>query len=76
MASEFYKELYKQEGVQGMDAVLDMVPIKVTLMMNEMLDMPFDINKVKATLSKMYPKKAPCFDGFLTHFLEYLVDMW
>jgi hypothetical protein len=42
-----------------MDAVLDMVPIKVTLMMNEMLDTPFDINKVKATLSKMYPKKAP-----------------
>jgi hypothetical protein len=24
----------------------------------------------------MYPKKAPCFDGFLTHFLEDLVDMW
>jgi hypothetical protein len=41
-----------------------------------MLDTPFDINKVKATLSKMYPKKAPCPDGFLTHFLEDLVDMW
>jgi hypothetical protein len=70
MTSDFYKDLYKTEGVQGIEKVLDTVPMKVTSLMNEMLDAPFDTSEVKAALFEMYPTKAPGPDRFPTHFFQ------
>jgi hypothetical protein len=76
MASDFYKQLYTSEGVQGMEEVLNAVPVKVSNMMNEMLDAPFDIKEVKTTLFEMYTTKAPGPDGFPTHFPAELGTVW
>jgi hypothetical protein len=54
MATKFYRELYKSEGVQGMDEVLASVPNKVSELMNNMLDVPFDSVEVKTMLFEMY----------------------
>jgi hypothetical protein len=70
MTSDFYKDLYKTEGVQGIEKVLDTFPMKVTSLMNEMLDAPFDTSEVKAALFEMYPTKAPGPDRFPTHFFQ------
>jgi hypothetical protein len=70
MTSDFYKDLYKTEGVQGIEKVLDTFPMKVTSLMNEMLDALFDTSEVKAALFEMYPTKAPGPDRFPTHFFQ------
>jgi hypothetical protein len=68
MASDFYRDLYTSEGVQGIDEVLDSVPAKVSGEMNAMLDAPFEMKEVKAALFEMFPTKAPSPDGFPAHF--------
>jgi hypothetical protein len=70
MASSFYKELYTSEGIQGLEEVMNLVPMKVNSGMNEMLDSPFDAAEVKKALFEMYPTKAPGPDGFLAHFFQ------
>jgi hypothetical protein len=70
MASNFYKELYTSEGVQGMDEVLQWVPSKVSSVMNNMLDAPFEMSEIKTALFEMYPTKAPGPDGFPAHFFQ------
>jgi hypothetical protein len=68
MATQFYKNLYTSEGVQDMDEVLRIVPSKVTLEMNIMLDAPFQAEEVKAALYEMYPTKSLRSDGFPAFF--------
>jgi hypothetical protein len=70
MASSFYKELYTSEGIQGLEEVMSLVPVKVSSGMNEMLDSPFDAAEVKKALFEMYPTKAPGPDGFPAHFFQ------
>jgi hypothetical protein len=70
MATKFYSELYKSEGVQGMDEVLSLVPVKLSELMNNMLDAPFDSVDVKMALFEMCPTKAPGPDGFPAHFFQ------
>jgi hypothetical protein len=70
MASEFYKELYASEGVQGVEEVLASVPSRVTSEMNNQLSAPFDSKEVKKALFEMYPTKAPGPDGFRAHFFQ------
>jgi hypothetical protein len=70
MATKFYRELYTSEEVQGMDEVLASVPVKVSELMNNMLDAPFDPVEVKTALFEMYPTKAPGPDGFPAHFFQ------
>jgi hypothetical protein len=41
MTSNFYRHLYTSKGVQGMEEVLNVVPVKVSsLIMNQGLDAP------------------------------------
>ena len=59
MALDFYKTLYTSEGVEGLDDVLQHVPVKVTQAMNDMLMAPYDEKEVKTALFQMFPTKAP-----------------
>jgi hypothetical protein len=53
-----------------MDEVLNSIPAKVSGDMNAMLDAPFEMSEVKTALFEMFPTKAPCPDGFSTHFFQ------
>jgi hypothetical protein len=70
MSSDFFKNLYTSEGVQGMEDVLDVVPARVSAEMRTMLDAPFDVAEVKRALFEKFPTKAPGPEGFLAHFFE------
>lgn len=52
------------------NVVLDTVPVKVTLAMNEGLIAPFSNCEVKEALFQMFPTKAPGSAGFPTHFFQ------
>ena len=68
LALDYYKLMYTSEGVQGVDEVLQHVPVEVTTAMNEQLLAPYDEKEVKTTLFQMFPTKAPSPDGFPAHF--------
>ena len=70
LALEFYKNLYTSEGIQGLQEVLEHVPVKVTAAMNASLLAPYDEKEVKSALFQMFPTKAPCPDGFPAHFFQ------
>ena len=53
-----------------MEAVLNTVPTKVTVEMNNGLLKPFMEKEVKEALFKMFPTKAPGPDGFPAHFFQ------
>jgi hypothetical protein len=53
-----------------MDEVLQWVPSKVSSVMNNMLDAPFEMSEIKTALFEMYPTKAPGPDGFPAHFFQ------
>jgi hypothetical protein len=67
---DFYDNLYRSEGVENMDEVLNVVPSKVTQQMNERLLKPFGGNEIKEDLFQMFPTKAPGPDGFPAHFFR------
>jgi hypothetical protein len=67
MTTRSYKDLYRSEGTQNMEAVLGTVPIKVTPEMNDGLLKPFVEKEVKEALFQMFTTKAPRPDGFPTH---------
>jgi hypothetical protein len=70
MARNFYSTLYSTEGTNGMDEVLDTVPVSVTADMNERLIAPFVDEEVKQALFQMYPLKAPGPDGYPAQFFQ------
>ena len=70
MATDFYRTLYTSEGTVNMNLVLDTVPAKVTMAMNESLVAPFDKDEIKRVLFQMFPTKAPGPDGLPAHFFQ------
>ena len=67
---EFYRNLFRSEGVHNMEAVLGTVPVKVMPEMNDKLLMPFTGLEMKEALFHMFPTKAPGPDGFPAHFFQ------
>ena len=76
LTTKFYKNLYTSEGVQDMDRVLDSVPTKVKLAMNDLLNAPYMHEEVKHVLFQMFPTKAPGPDGFPAHFFQRHWDVY
>ena len=70
MATDFYRTLYMSEGTVNMNLVLDTVPAKVTMAMNESLVAPFYKDEIKRVLFQMFPTKAPGPDGLPAHFFQ------
>ena len=70
LSREFYTDLYRSEGTNGMDEVLAAVPVSVTAEMNAKLTAPFKEQEVKTALFQMYPTKAPGPDGYPAHFFQ------
>ena len=70
LISTFYKDFYTSEGTDDMASVLDTVPTKVTLEMNDQLLAPFMEKEVKEALFQMFPTKAPGPDGLPAHFFQ------
>jgi hypothetical protein len=59
-------------GTTDTDQLLDMVPIKVTGEMNDVLLKPIGLEEVKNALFQMFPTKAPIPvpDGVPAHFFS------
>jgi hypothetical protein len=53
-----------------MNELLDIVPSRVTLAMNDSLDKPYTAEEVKSALFQMAPSKAPGVDGFTAGFFQ------
>jgi hypothetical protein len=70
IVSQFYEKLYTLEGIEDMDRVLSIVPLKVTAEMNSKLLDPYTEGEVKEALFQMFPTKAPEPNGFPTHFFR------
>jgi hypothetical protein len=75
LTRDLYADLYRSEGVSWMEEVLEVVPIKVTLQMNDQLLIPFAEKEVKEALFQMFPTKAPGSDGYPAHFFQIHWDM-
>lgn len=70
MTVSFYEDLYKSEGVVGIEEVLSHVPCKVTNAMNENLSKPYTEKEVKEALFQMFPTKVAGPDDFSAHFSQ------
>ena len=70
LTCSIYENLYRFEGVEQMEEVLNVVPSKFTSQMNEDMLKPFDEQEVKAALFQMFQRKAPGPDGFPAHFFQ------
>ena len=75
MVQDFYKSLYTSKGAHNMDVVLDTVPTKVSVEMNELLCAPCTKEEAKVALFQMFPTKASGPDGFLAHFYQHQWDL-
>jgi hypothetical protein len=65
----FYQNLYTSQGFSDLGQLLDFVPEKVSMGMNELLTNPFSSEEVMA-LFQMAPSKAPRVDGFTAGFFQ------
>jgi predicted RNA binding protein with dsRBD fold (UPF0201 family) len=65
----FYQNLYTSQGFSDLGELLDFVPEKVSMGMNELLTNPFSSEEVMA-LFQMAPSKAPGVDGFTVGFFQ------
>ena len=71
MVNSFYGNLYTSEGVHDMEEVLNTVPVKATVQMNEQLNALYTAEEVKTALFQMAPTKAPGSAGFPAHFFQH-----
>jgi hypothetical protein len=66
----FYQNLFASHGFKPMNELLDIVPSRVTLAMNDSFDKPYTTEEVKSALFQMAMSKAPGVDGFTTGFFQ------
>jgi predicted RNA binding protein with dsRBD fold (UPF0201 family) len=67
----FYQNLYTSQGFSDLGELLDFVPEKVSMGMNELLTNPFSAEEVREALFQMAPSKAPGVDGFTAGFFQH-----
>ena len=70
LASTFYRELFTAQPESTPEEVLDLVPTRVTDLMNEELDRPFSAQEVEKALFMMGASKAPGPNGFIAGFYQ------
>lgn len=70
MVQSFYDKLFTSEPCNVVDVVLDDIPDKVSVDMNEQLCKPYTNQEIKANMFQMGPTKAQGPDGFPALFYE------
>jgi len=71
----YYEQLFSSSGVRDLEQVLQVVPVKVTQAMNEVLCAPYSEDEIFKALKAMHPNKAPGPDGFTALFFQQFWDV-
>lgn len=71
----FYRNLFTAQETLEMEQILEYVPQKVTVVMNESLIRPYSAREVEKALFMMGPNKASGLDGFTAGFYQIHSDL-
>ncbi|XP_071912179.1 uncharacterized protein [Coffea arabica] len=68
--ADYYGELFKSSGLEGLDDILEGIPVSITEQMNRDLTKEVEEDEIKTAFFSMEPNKAPGSDGMSPLFFQ------
>ena len=77
LVSHFKKIMTEENGARDQDIawIIDLIPRRVTMEDNEMLNSPISMQEVEEVVNQMAQQKAPGLDDFTSNFFHFFWDL-